>query len=457
MTVIWQQQVFALDARFNAHRAPNHPNFRTLYIRRRNQLLREYSKGEDTPLRKQYLKVRSQLLQQRYGLAYDQASMQSRSMSARSSSRVSESPDYGGWEGHKDSADSLVPTRQAEASRAIVGGTTIAENYAFVGVHHIFDQHTAAVTMVKFAHNDRSRLCCASNDGTVSICNVTSRPPSVDCILTGHRKAVTGCDWSAANDLMVTCSLDATLCLWDVGSQSCLRIVQDQMSAELLACLFQPANNNMVIAGNGRGMVQVLNVSTGIYPRGGSSKLGGRVLSLACDASGQLLWAGNDKGTIMSFMFELATGRLNKGRRLVVGDQCVVTSISWRAWISREARDPTLLVNCANNSVCLFRVMDREGGLQLKRKLSVRHKNSHFLVRSTFCPIMSFRQGACIVTGSEDSSVYFLDIERESKAVLNKLQGHACPVLGVSFNYDESLLATSDYQGLVIVWSRERS
>lgn len=63
------------------------------------------------------------------------------------------------------------------------------------------------------------------------------------------------------------------------------------------------------------------------------------------------------------------------------------------------------------------------------------------------------------VTGSEDSCVYFLDIEREgeSKAVVNKLQGHACPVLGVSFNYDESLLATSDSQGLVIVWSRAKS
>lgn len=48
-------------------------------------------------------------------------------------------------------------------------------------------------------------------------------------------------------------------------------------------------------AGNSRGMVQVLNVSTGIYPRGGSSKLEGMVLALACDASGQLLWAGNNK------------------------------------------------------------------------------------------------------------------------------------------------------------------
>jgi len=60
------------------------------------------------------------------------------------------------------------------------------------------------------------------------------------------------------------------------------------------------------------------------------------------------------------------------------------------------------------------------------------------------------------VTGSEDSCVYFLDIERDEKPCVNKLQGHACPVLGVSFNYDESLLATSDQQGLVIVWKRER-
>lgn len=34
----------------------------------------------------------------------------------------------------------VIPTKEAEASRAIVGGTTIAENYAFVGVQHIFEQ-----------------------------------------------------------------------------------------------------------------------------------------------------------------------------------------------------------------------------------------------------------------------------------------------------------------------------
>lgn len=59
------------------------------------------------------------------------------------------------------------------------------------------------------------------------------------------------------------------------------------------------------------------------------------------------------------------------------------------------------------------------------------------------------------MTGSEDGSVYFVDIERPgNKSVVNTLQGHASTVLSISFNYDESLLATSDLQGLVIIWKK---
>ena len=45
--------------------------------------------------------------------------------------------------------------------------------------------------MVKFANNDKSKLCCASLDGTVSICNVIVSPPQFE-ILRGHKKGVTG-------------------------------------------------------------------------------------------------------------------------------------------------------------------------------------------------------------------------------------------------------------------------
>lgn len=39
-----------------------------------------------------------------------------------------------------DFLSSPIPTIQAQASKAIVGNSTIEENYAFNNVHHIYDQ-----------------------------------------------------------------------------------------------------------------------------------------------------------------------------------------------------------------------------------------------------------------------------------------------------------------------------
>ncbi|XP_047517977.1 WD repeat-containing protein 13-like [Pieris napi] len=430
MAAAFQQQIFALDARFNAYRAPGNPNFKTLYIRRRSQLLRENAKFKDIETIKKYIHIRSQLLQRRYGVQ-DNISISSSSSRQRSSSKASLAID-----------ESITINAKKK------NDLTISENYAFSGVHHIFDQHSEQVSIVKFANNDRSKLCCASHDGTVSVCDVTASPPRVAFILEGHSKAVTGCDWSASNDLLVTCGADGVLVLWDIPRRRQLRSVRDQLQSPLLCCVFQPVNNNMVIAGNARGMVEVLNVSTGIYPRGGSSILGGQVTSIACESSGRMFWAANDKGVIVSYLMSGAGGSLSKLRRCCVGG--AVSCLSWSPWL---ARHPALLVSAADDSLLLFRISDREGSLSLKKRYDIAHR-SHG-VQSTFCPIMSFRRGVCVVSGAEDACVYFLDIEGHAEQpVVNKLQGHAHPVLGVSFSYDESLLATSDVSGLVIIWRR---
>lgn len=62
----------------------------------------------------------------------------------------------------------------------------------------------------------------------------------------------------------------------------------------------------------------------------------------------------NIQGVIISLMCD-DVGKLSKLHRVVVAQNCAITCLSWRAWISREARDPTLLVNCAANAVCLFK------------------------------------------------------------------------------------------------------
>lgn len=348
----------------------------------------------------------------------------------------------------------VVPTKEAEASRAMAGGKTVSENYAFAGMHHIFDQHTDAVTSVKFANDDKTRVACSSVDGTLSVCQVIPPPATVICMLKGHTDAVSDFVWSLSNDILLSVSLDGTARLWNVASGSCIRVIPDPTpSTEIHCCLFHPLNNNMFVTGNSRSMVQILNVSTGKGYKGGVGKTTSQVLALAFDPSGRSLWAGDDKGSLYSFDVDLTTGRLVKTRKVTVCEGHAITSISARAWVSREAREPSLLVNCAVNSLCLFRISTTDGSLQLKKRFSIRQKIAR--VRSTFCPLMSFRQGACVISGSEDMCVYFFDIGKDKKACVNKLLGHSAPVLDVCFNYDESLLASCDAQGMVIIWKRE--
>ena len=74
------------------------------------------------------------------------------------------------------------------------------------------------------------------------------------------------------------------------------------------------------------------------------------------------------------------------------------------------------------------------------------------------------------MSGAEDGRVYLYDVE--TGVEVNTLQGHSCPVLDVSWSYDESLLASCDaqvinntlilvmmiwLQGTVILWKREQN
>lgn len=68
--------------------------------------------------------------------------------------------------------------------------------------------------------------------------------------------------------------------------------------------------------GNAKHNVHVVNISTGKKVKGGSSKLTGRVLALSFDAPGRLLWAGDDHGSVFSFLFDMATGRQAPGLHL---------------------------------------------------------------------------------------------------------------------------------------------
>ncbi|MCO5577644.1 hypothetical protein L7F22_031475 [Adiantum nelumboides] len=68
--------------------------------------------------------------------------------------------------------------------------------------------------------------------------------------------------------------------------------------------------------------------------------------------------------------------------------------------------------------------------------------------------ILAHKDTKMKVSGSEDGNVYFYDFTRPKHPCANKLQGHGAPVISVAWNYGENLLASSDCEGMVIVWKR---
>jgi WD40 repeat protein len=286
----------------------------------------------------------------------------------------------------------------------------------------------------------------------------------------------------------------------------------------------------MVVTGNQKGFLTVFNVSTGkpccqserivaisVCPGAAavtkpavaafslrrvslgekqSSSKGGvtsAITAMAFDDAvnpGAILWVGTESGAIVAVGFDIRTGGiLSKTKRTVHISSFVIpeggatgatsatpqfaetaiTSLQTKTWLSREARDPTLLANAGSNTLLLFRVLTKpQGALQLRRSISLSSSPKRPLssksealaslpIRSNFCPLMSFSEGACVISGSLDCSVYFFDVERDStRPCVNRLLGHAAPTLDVAFNYDESLLASCDASGLVIIWKREK-
>ena len=211
------------------------------------------------------------------------------------------------------------------------------------------------------------------------------------------------------------------------------------------------------------------------------------VTALAFDDAvnpGAILWAGTESGAIVAVGFDLKMGKLlSKTKRTVYissskaegsGDvasafHVPITSLQTKTWLSREARDPTLLANAGPNNLLLFRILSKPlGALQISRSIALTDTPTpppsassstalEMPVRSNFCPLMSFSEGACVISGSLDCGVNFFDVSRDSpRPCVNRLLGHAAPTLDVAFNYDESLLASCDASGLVIVWKREK-
>jgi len=120
------------------------------------------------------------------------------------------------------------------------------------------------------------------------------------------------------------------------------------------------------------------------------------------------------------------------------------------------------LINADDSTVKLFMITpELEDDRALSPWTMCPIVNKMYPVRSCFSPLLSNRTHACFATGSEDGNPYMFLYPivpppsglAEVKRV-PELTAHGQPVLDVAWNVDESLFASVDLGGLVIVWKR---
>ncbi|KAI4375693.1 hypothetical protein MLD38_013533 [Melastoma candidum] len=345
---------------------------------------------------------------------------------------------------------SSFSSNASDADRPNHRGSELA--YSFVGMHCIFDQCRASVTVLKFGHASSTLLAFGAADGTLTVCSV-SEPPSVIKQLSGHSNEVTDFDFSSNNHYIASTSTDKTVRVWEISKGTCIRVIYGVSSQ--LCIRFHPVNNNFLSVGNSYKEVTVLNFSTGRMIN--KISLDSEVTAMDHDHTGQMIFCGDVQGSIHTISINSHTGVLSRVHRDRSGSKhrSRVTTVQYRSF-SLLARGPVLLTCTQDGTLSFFSVaMEVKGYLTLRCSLKL-NPRLH-TIKASFCPLLSLEKGEYIVSGSEDSNVYFYDLTRPKHTSVNKLQGHRFPVVCVAWNHGDNLLASSDLYGTVIVWKRAKT
>ncbi|VDQ11105.1 unnamed protein product [Trichobilharzia regenti] len=152
-----------------------------------------------------------------------------------------------------------------------------------------------------------------------------------------------------------------------------------------------------------------------------------------------------------------------------------ITSLSMYDWLSKEKNETYMLVNVAGIGLLLLRLTLHGRQLILEQRFPLQQSSNPStlrLIHSCFAPLISFRSGACAVSGSEDCNVYLYNVlgnrnsnsatgnvfnrpKQLSGGIVTILQGHIAPVLDVAISWEENMLASADEKGAVIIWRRK--
>jgi len=337
----------------------------------------------------------------------------------------------------------------------------------------------SAVTCICFGqerlHRQYILLAAASKDGTVVIyrCYRTemeiamlgdsdlgaiedldgpSVPPdhsniAVHSRLVGHTRAITSIFFNLLEDQLVTTSIDKSVRFWSVDSGEMLKVFTD--SSPVPVASFLPFNPQVFVAANSNAVLRLVNVQNGMVLQ--KLKVETEVRALKFDDTGLFLLAGTKNGSI--HVLEASDSNTLKFKFKAQLARGGVTCITFVKQQPGNPNPPCLLVNTSDSSVA---IVDCTYGppAGVLTNLTVRHrvKVAHSLLPLKNC--YSPSGNGYLISGSEDKEVYIYSLARGGGYKMQFLKHHQVPVVAVANNHQDTLLASADSLGRIVLWRR---
>jgi len=335
----------------------------------------------------------------------------------------------------------------------------------------------SAVTCICFGQERLHRayvlLATASKDGTVVIYRcyrtemevamstdmdfpqdddpVFNKPPldntniAVHSRLVGHSRAITSIFFNLLEDQLVTTSIDKSVRFWGVESGEMLKVFTDSSPVPVAA--FLPFNPQVFVAANSNAVLRLVNVQNGMVLQ--KLKVETEVRALKFDDTGLFLLAGTKNGSI--HVLEASDSSTLKFKFKVQLARGGVTCITFVP--ASYGQPACLLVNTSDSSAT---IIDCTYGppAGVLTNLAVRHRVrvAHSLLPLKCCYSPS-GQGY-LISGSEDKEVYIYSLAKGLNYRMQYLKHHQVPVVAVAVNLQDTLLASADSLGRIVMWRR---
>lgn len=383
---------------------------------------------------------------------------------------------FGGAERGRGNYGVLRPSLKGTKSMKQARTTQNDVNADLRPVQELQDSESA-VTCICFGQERLHRayilLATASKDGTVVIyrCYRTemeiamltdqdfpheedisySSPPAdhsniaVHSRLVGHSRAITSIFFNLLEDQLVTTSIDKSVRFWGIDSGEMLKVFTD--SSPVPVATFLPFNPQVFVAANSNAVLRLVNVQNGMVLQ--KLKVETEVRALKFDDTGLFLLAGTKSGSI--HVLEASDSCTLKFKFKVQLARGGVTCITFVP--ASYSQPPCLLVNTSDSSATIIDcTYGPPAGVLTNLSVRSRVRVAHSLLPLKCCYSPS-GQGY-LISGSEDKEVYIYSLAKGSNYKMQYLRHHQVPVVAVAVNLQDTLLASADSLGRIVLWRR---